>query len=98
MSLSEIGNLQDEMISKKYPSSAVGRYQIDKSTLQEWSKQEGMDPDKTIYNEETQDRLLKRGLINAGLEKFKKESDIIIANRISDDIKDVLNHHRSKTH
>ena len=72
MKVSEVYKLQDEMIKKGYPSTAVGKFQITKGTLQGWMKQEGLDPEKTVYNEETQKRLMMRGVKNAGLEKYQK--------------------------
>ena len=71
MSLDEIYGTQDEMRRLKYPSTALGKYGMTKETLQMWSKQEGLDPSKTIFNEETQDRLMHRGVINAGLHKYQ---------------------------
>ena len=72
MKVSEVYNLQDEMKAKGYPSTAVGKYQITKDTLQGWMKQENLNPETTTFNKETQDRLLNRGLINAGSEKYQQ--------------------------
>ena len=72
MTLNEVYQTQDRMKeSNNYPSTAVGKYQILKGTLKEWSEKEGMDPSTTIFNEETQDRLMNRGLIESGLKKYQ---------------------------
>jgi hypothetical protein len=71
MTISEVYDLQDLMLKNGYPSSALGRYQIIKSTLQDLVKKENIDPKTTLYDSDTQDRLLNRLLLDAGLEDFK---------------------------
>lgn len=58
MTLSEVKTYQDELRSKSgdLNSSAVGKYQIIKGTLQELQKELQL-PDTTIFNKETQDKM-----------------------------------------
>ena len=65
MTISEVRELQKKMISSgKFPSSALGKYQIIGDTLQEAVNQGIVKPDDK-FNKETQDKLFKTYLIGS---------------------------------
>ena len=57
MTLSQVYALQRQMVRSGKESSAVGRYQFIRKTLEGDAAQLGLDPDKTIFDEKTQDAL-----------------------------------------
>lgn len=56
MSVADVMKLQDDMLAKGYKSTAVGKYQIIKGTLQGLVKELNIDPN-TKFDQATQDRL-----------------------------------------
>lgn len=58
MTISDVYALQDQMRRSGKESTAVGRYQFVKRTLQECVNGLGLDPDKTLFDEKTQDSLI----------------------------------------
>ena len=85
MYLSEVLAYQKTMNdSGKYPSSAVGKYQIIRSTLEEAIKFLKLDPKTTKFDKETQDLIYKRYLISGKrveIEDFVtgKSNDLVAA-------------------
>lgn len=55
--INTIYELQDAMVAKNGKSSAVGRYQYIKDSLQMVSRQMGLDPNTTVFDEKTQDEI-----------------------------------------
>lgn len=58
MTIAQVYALQDQMIKSGKESSAVGRYQFVKRTLQECVNGLRLDPNKTLFDEKTQDALI----------------------------------------
>lgn len=70
MTISQVYELQDSLVRKNRVSSAVGRYQIIKKTMQALVRQMGLNPTRTLFDVQTQDRMAFQLLINRGFEKF----------------------------
>lgn len=85
MTLAEVDDLQTRMLRhprNKWNSSAVGRYQIVRTTLRRIKKALGLS-DKTYYDEETQDKMAVYLLRYRGLDKYlagKLQEDQLILN------------------
>lgn len=58
MTIAEVYQLQDQLLKSGKESSAVGRYQFVKRTLKECVTGLNLDPDKTLFDEKTQDALI----------------------------------------
>lgn len=72
MTLREIDRLQTKMLrhpKNKWNSSAVGRYQIVRTTLRSLKKQLGL-PDNTLYDEAMQDSLAIQLLRQRGVDRW----------------------------
>lgn len=70
MTVSEILDMQKNMIAKGHESTAVGRYQYIRKTLAGTAAQLGMDIDNTKFDEKTQDALAIQTLRTIGLEAW----------------------------
>lgn len=70
MSISQVLNLQREHVKNGSPSSAAGRYQYIQNTLRDTVKQMGLNPEKTKFNEKTQDSIAIHTLRNIGLDNW----------------------------
>lgn len=57
MTLAQVYDYQDQMRRAGKESTAVGRYQYIKSSLQDVAKQLGLDPNTTVFDEKTQDAI-----------------------------------------
>lgn len=57
MTLAQVYDLQRQMVRSGKESSAVGRYQFIRKTLEGDAAQLGMDPNTTVFDEKTQDAL-----------------------------------------
>lgn len=72
MTLAKIDVLQTSMLghpANKLNSSAIGRYQIVRTTLRSLKKQMSL-PDTLLFNENTQDRLAVQLLRQRGIDKY----------------------------
>lgn len=58
MTINQVYELQDKMKRSGKESTAVGRYQFVKATLQECVNGLGLDPNTTLFDEKTQDALI----------------------------------------
>ena len=56
MTINQVFDLQRKMTNRGMESSAVGRYQYIGSTLRDQTRQMGIDPEKTKFDEKTQDK------------------------------------------
>lgn len=65
-SLTEIYQLQSQLLSHGRPSTAVGRYQIIRLTLQTAAGKARLDPDTTMFTPELQDHLAVSLLVTRG--------------------------------
>lgn len=77
MNISEVQRWQEEFVKSGQPSSAVGRYQIIRPTLNGLVKQMNIKPDEK-FNEELQDRMAitlleRRGSLNYVNDKLSRE-------------------------
>ncbi len=68
--LNDVFQLQDAMRAKGMESTAVGRYQYIKSTLEGTAKQMGLDPSKAVFDEKTQDAIATHTLRSVGLDQW----------------------------
>ena len=68
--IADVFKLQDAMRSKGMESTAVGRYQYIKSTLEGTAKQMGLDPSKAVFDEKTQDAIATHTLRSVGLDQW----------------------------
>lgn len=57
MTIDQIFQLQRDMVRSGKESSAVGRYQYIRKTLEQEVAQMGLDPSKTLFDEKTQDKI-----------------------------------------
>lgn len=71
MTLDQVMNWQANKLKQGSPSSAVGRYQFLKGTLEDLKKKTGLKGDEP-FNEELQDRLAIELLKRRGYDKFKQ--------------------------
>jgi conjugal transfer mating pair stabilization protein TraG len=86
MTISQVFDLQRDMLNKGKESSAVGRYQYIGSTLREMVKGLGIDPDTTKFDEKTQDNIAVTDMRRrCGLDAWLagKQSDEDFLNRLS---------------
>jgi muramidase (phage lysozyme) len=71
MTLSQIYDFQREMVRRGKESSAVGRYQYIRKSLQMVADQMGLDPNTTVFNPATQDAIAVYDLRRrAGLDRW----------------------------
>lgn len=70
MTLDQVGDLQKKMLANGASSTAVGRYQFITKTLKDLTGQLGLDPSKTKFTPEIQDKLAERDIQNRGGNKF----------------------------
>ena len=70
MTIADVMKLQDDMIAKGYKSTAVGKYQIIKGTLQGLVKKLNIDPN-TKFDQATQDRLADELIRQRGFADFQ---------------------------
>ena len=68
--IADVFKLQDAMRAKGMESTAVGRYQYIKSTLESTAKQMGLDPNKAVFDEKTQDAIATHTLRSVGLDQW----------------------------
>ena len=66
MTIAEVQQLQSTMIKGGRPSTAVGKYQMIAATLAEQVKKAGLDPNKTKFDQQTQDLLASQLVNQAG--------------------------------
>jgi muramidase (phage lysozyme) len=66
MTIAEVQQLQSTMIKGGRPSTAVGKYQMIAATLAEQAKKAGLDPNKTKFDQHTQDLLASQLINQAG--------------------------------
>jgi len=66
MTIAEVQQLQSTMIKGGRPSTAVGKYQMIAATLAEQVKKAGLDPNKTKFDQHTQDLLASQLINQAG--------------------------------
>jgi hypothetical protein len=66
MTIAEVQQLQSTMIKGGRPSTAVGKYQMIAATLAEQVKKAGLDPNKTKFDQHTQDLLASQLVGQAG--------------------------------
>lgn len=69
MTIAEVQQLQSTMIKSGRPSTAVGKYQMIAATLAEQAKKAGLDPNKTKFDQQTQDLLASQLVGQAGYGK-----------------------------
>ena len=69
MTIAEVQQLQSTMIKGGRPSTAVGKYQMIAATLAEQAKKAGLDPNKTKFDQQTQDLLASQLVGQAGYGK-----------------------------
>jgi len=69
MTIAEVQQLQSTMIKGGRPSTAVGKYQMIAATLAEQAKKAGLDPNKTKFDQQTQDLLASQLVNQAGYGK-----------------------------
>ena len=69
MTIAEVQKLQSTMIQSGHASTAVGKYQMIKDTLAEQVKKAGLDPNKTKFDQQTQDLLATQLIYQAGYGK-----------------------------
>lgn len=72
-SLSEIYQLQEQLISHGRPSTAVGAYQIIHATLHTLAGKAGLYPDITLFTPELQDRLGVALLVQRGYSRWWRD-------------------------
>lgn len=70
MNLEQISEYQTLMKSQDRGSTAVGKYQFLQGTLKEAAQRLGLDPRKTIFDEQTQDMLAFEQMRYRGLDKY----------------------------
>lgn len=68
--IADVFKLQDAMRAKGMESTAVGRYQYIKSTLEGTIKQMGLNPESTTFDEKTQDAIATQTLRTIGLDQW----------------------------
>jgi len=68
--IDDVFKLQDAMRAKGMESTAVGRYQYIKSTLEGTAKQMGLDTSKAVFDEKTQDAIATHTLRTIGLDQW----------------------------
>lgn len=78
MTVAEVQEYQKGMIGKGHASTAVGKYQMIASTLAEQVKKAGLDPNKTKFDQKTQDLLAKQLIEQAGY--GKKDTATVMKN------------------
>jgi hypothetical protein len=66
MNVSQVQELQKQMLREGRASSAVGKYQMVSGTLAEQMKKAGLDPNTTKFDEKTQDLLAQQLIKQAG--------------------------------
>jgi muramidase (phage lysozyme) len=66
MTIAEVQQLQSTMVKGGRPSTAVGKYQMIAATLAEQVKKAGLDPNKTKFDQHTQDLLASQLVGQAG--------------------------------
>jgi hypothetical protein len=69
MTIAEVQKYQQSMISKGHLSTAVGKYQMIADTLKNQVAQSGLDPNKTKFDQKTQDLLAQQLVSQAGYGK-----------------------------
>jgi hypothetical protein len=74
MTIADVLKLQDEHVRRGSPSSAAGRYQYIRKTLRGTIAQMGIDPNKTLFDEKTQDAIAIHTLRSIGLDNWLKGS------------------------
>ena len=67
MTIAQVQEYQKGMIARGHASTAVGKYQMIASTLAEQVKKLGLDPNTTMFDEKTQDRLAQQLINQAGV-------------------------------
>lgn len=67
MTIAQVQEYQKGMIERGHASTAVGKYQMIASTLAEQVKKLGLDPNVTLFDEKTQDRLAQQLINQAGV-------------------------------
>jgi hypothetical protein len=67
MTIAEVQQMQKSMIGKGHASTAVGKYQFISATLAEQVKKSGLDPNKTKFDQKTQDLLAQQLIDQAGV-------------------------------
>lgn len=70
MTLKDIQELQKEMYDSGSVSTAIGRYQIKRTTLKEAADELGVD-ENALFDEKMQDQLARQLLKKRGFEKYK---------------------------
>ena len=78
MTIAEVQQLQSTMIKGGRPSTAVGKYQMIAATLAEQAKKAGLDPNKTKFDQQTQDLLASQLVGQAG--SGKKDPATVMKN------------------
>ena len=78
MTIAEVQQLQSTMIKSGRPSTAVGKYQMIAATLAEQAKKAGLDPNKTKFDQHTQDLLASQLVNQAGY--GKKDNATVMKN------------------
>jgi muramidase (phage lysozyme) len=78
MTIAEVQQLQSTMIKSGHASTAVGKYQITKDTLAETIKKAGLDPNRTKFDQGTQDLLASQLVSQAGY--GRKDSATVMKN------------------
>jgi len=71
MTLQEVMNYQDGMVSRGHASTAVGKYQITKDTLDEFAKKTGVSLSEK-FTPEIQDKIAAKILDEAGYSRFAR--------------------------
>jgi hypothetical protein len=69
MTIAEVQKYQQSMISKGHLSTAVGKYQMIADTLKDQVARSGLDPNKTKFDQKTQDLLAQQLVSQAGYGK-----------------------------
>jgi peptidoglycan hydrolase-like protein with peptidoglycan-binding domain len=72
MTIADVLKLQDQHVRNGSPSSAAGRYQYIRKTLRDTIAQMGIDPNKTLFDEKTQDAIATFTLRSVGLDNWLK--------------------------
>jgi hypothetical protein len=78
MTIAEVQQLQSTMLKSGRPSTAVGKYQMIAGTLAEQVKKAGLDPNKTKFDQHTQDLLAMQLVNQAGY--GKKDTATVMKN------------------
>jgi muramidase (phage lysozyme) len=78
MTIAEVQKLQSTMIKSGHASTAVGKYQMIAATLAEQAKKAGLDPNRTKFDQSTQDLLASQLVGQAGY--GRKDSATVMKN------------------